>query len=218
MGGTYKTKYPANHLHLRRFSNCGTSSKCRASLQNFLTFCEDIGVPTAPEKTEGLDQALTFAGIELDYRRHEARLPMEKVTKCLSAIRNLLCKKKVELKELQSIIGLLNFACSVISPGRVFLRRLINLTIGIRRSYYFIRVTQETIKICKSGKPFWALSMGNHFSWRKPGLHLIAYVFTLMQPNLAVMVSSLVNSGHMVGGQSLGKSIIQAFSSFSQLL
>ena len=74
--------------------------KNAASLQRFLHFCADIGVPMAPEKTEGPNQILTFAGIELDCLNLEARLPMEKVDKILSAIRNLLPRKRVQLKEL----------------------------------------------------------------------------------------------------------------------
>ena len=53
---------------------------------------------------------------------------------------------KVTLEELQSFIGLLNFACSIIKPGRVFLRRLIDLTIGVLRPTYFIRLTLEVKK------------------------------------------------------------------------
>jgi len=53
--------------------------KCRDKLQHFLTFCEDFGVPMAPDKTEGPSQVLTFAGIELDCCKNEARLPMEKL-------------------------------------------------------------------------------------------------------------------------------------------
>ena len=66
--------------------------------------------------------------------------------KGLLAIHSLHGKKKVTLKELQSLIGLLNFACSVVTPGRVFLRRLINLTIGIKHSHYFIRLTSQAKK------------------------------------------------------------------------
>ena len=55
-------------------------------------------------------------------------------------------RRKVTLKELQSLIGLWNFACSVIVPGRVFLRRLINLTMGVTHSHHFIRLTNETKK------------------------------------------------------------------------
>ena len=101
----------------------------------------------APEKTEGPAQVLSFAGIKLDcYNRQEARLPMEKVAKCLTAVGHLQRKKKVTMKELQSIIGLLNFACSVIIPDRVFPRRLINLTIGIKKPYHFIRLNTEVKK------------------------------------------------------------------------
>ena len=78
--------------------------------------------------------------------KNEARLPKEKVEKSLSAIRILLGRRKVSLKELQSLIGLLNFACSVVVPGRVFLRKIINLTIGVHQSHHLIRLTLEVKK------------------------------------------------------------------------
>ena len=53
-------------------------------------------------------------------------------------------RRKVTLRELQSLIGLLNFTCSVIVPGRAFLRRLIDLIIGGRRPHHRIRLTKET--------------------------------------------------------------------------
>ena len=34
--------------------------------------------------------------------------------------------RKVTLKELQSLVGLLNFCCAVVKPDRCFLRRLID--------------------------------------------------------------------------------------------
>lgn len=52
--------------------------------------------------------------------------------------------KNIQLKELQSFIGLLNFACSAIVPGRAFLRRLIDLTCGISKPFYWVRLTKET--------------------------------------------------------------------------
>ena len=67
-------------------------SKCRTNLQNFLHFCEDLGVPMAPA------QVLSFAGIELNCNRQEARLPKEKVTKCLTAICHLQNWKKSDLE------------------------------------------------------------------------------------------------------------------------
>jgi len=97
-----------------------STSACQAKLQRFLHFCEDIGVPMAPEKTEGPSPVLTFAGIELDCIRFEARLPQEKVDKCIEGIKNVRGRNKITLRNLQSLIGSLNFACSVIVPVEYF--------------------------------------------------------------------------------------------------
>ena len=53
-------------------------------------------------------------------------------------------RRKVTLRELQSLLGLLNFTCSVVVPGRAFLRRMIDLTKGIQRPHHRIRLTKET--------------------------------------------------------------------------
>ena len=79
-------------------------------------------------------------GIELDSLKWEARLPTDKIEKCIQCIASFLTRKKVTLKELQSLIGLLHFACSVVTPGCVFLRRLIDLTRGISQPHFFIRL------------------------------------------------------------------------------
>ena len=60
----------------------------------FLTFRNELGVPIAYEKTAGPCHVLSFAGIELDCLAFEARLPQEKIQKCLSAIEHTLLRKK----------------------------------------------------------------------------------------------------------------------------
>lgn len=67
----------------------------------------------------------SFAGIELDCLKNKARLLQGKLKKSLSAIHSMFSMKKVTLKKLQSLLGLLNFVCSVDVPGRIFLHRLI---------------------------------------------------------------------------------------------
>ena len=112
-------------------------------MDRFLILCNNLGIPIAPEKTCGPATTLTFAGIELDSIKSEARLPKDKIAKCVQFISTFLHRKKVTLKELQSLIGLLNFACSVIAPGRAFLRRLIDLTRGATLPHHFIRLRHE---------------------------------------------------------------------------
>ena len=120
-----------------------TESQYSRSLRLFLELCDFLGIPMAPEKTFGPSTILTFAGVELDTIRCESRLPEEKLLKCKQLIAEFIKKKKATLRELQSLTGVPNFACSVVVPGRCFLRRLIDLTIGLKRPGHFVRVSKE---------------------------------------------------------------------------
>ena len=112
-------------------------------LNLFVDLCGHLGIPIAPEKTCGPATALSFARIPLDTIQLEARLPAENILKYKDLISDFLKRKKVTLKEVQSLTGHLNFACCVILPGRAFLRRLIDLTIGIQSPFHFIRLKKE---------------------------------------------------------------------------
>ena len=91
-----------------------TAGLCDAQLTLFLHFCKDFGLPMAPGKTIGPNTVLLFAGIELDPCKSEARLPQEKIVKCLGLLDKFLKAEKVCLKDLQPLTGLLNFTCSVV--------------------------------------------------------------------------------------------------------
>jgi len=115
-----------------------TKDKCERDLANFILMFTYLDVPLASEKTAGPATVLQFAGITLDSVRMEARLPEEKLQKCLNLLTDFLARLSARLRELQSLIGLLNFTCFVVVPGRAFLRRLIDLTKGVRQPYHHI--------------------------------------------------------------------------------
>ena len=123
-----------------------TKQTCSNHLHKFLKLCDYIGVPMSKEKTFQPSTVMSFLGIELDTDKFEARLPLEKLQKCNDLITSAIPKKKLTLKEIQEITGLLNFSCQVVLPGRAFLRRLINLTIGVKQSYHYVRLTREAKK------------------------------------------------------------------------
>ena len=120
-----------------------SEEKCQADLHSFLNLCEYLGVPIAEEKTVGPHTVLQFAGITLDTVKQEARLPDEKLQKCYMLLHDFYKRRKVTLKELQSLLGLLNFTCLVVVPGRAFLRRMIDLTKEARRLHHHIRLSKE---------------------------------------------------------------------------
>ena len=119
-----------------------SKEKCALDMRKFAEMCEGSGIPLAPDKTVGPDTTLPFLGITLDTVSMEARLPEDKLTDCRSILSEFLSREKVTLKELQRLIGILNFACSVIIPGRCFLRRLIDLTTGVRKPYHRVRLNK----------------------------------------------------------------------------
>jgi hypothetical protein len=114
-----------------------------AALERFSRMCKIIGIPLVEEKTVGPSNILDFVGIQLDTCLMEARLPPDKIQKCLLLLNQYLGLEKATLRQLQSLIGLLNFTVCVVSPGRPFLRRLIDLTIGLKRPTNHRRLTRE---------------------------------------------------------------------------
>ena len=119
-----------------------TEEACLSGLRIFQDVCVILGVPLAEEKTVGLVKMLIFLGIELDTLLMEARLPQDKLLNCQQLICSTLGKKSLFLKSLQSIIGVLNFACNVVLPGQAFLRRLIQLLIGQTNPRRHIRLSR----------------------------------------------------------------------------
>lgn len=126
------------------FIGPANSSNCKNDLTNFLYLCKCIGVPIKMSKTQTPTTIITIYGIEIDSDLMEARLPVDKVEKIKKQLVQMLQKEQTTLREFQSLIGLLNFACSVVVPGRAFLRRMIDLTCGITEPTAHIKVTKET--------------------------------------------------------------------------
>ena len=133
------------------FFNAKTRTKCRSDLSNFLHLCGYLGVLIAQEKTVGPSQVIQFVGIILYSVRQEARLPEDKLQKCRLLLQSFYKRWKVTLRELHSLLGLLNFTCSVAVRGRPFLRRMINLTVGVRHAHHRIRLSKGTKHYKQSG-------------------------------------------------------------------
>lgn len=132
-------------------------SLCTGQVELFLQFMQQIGVPLKQEKTVHPTPMLTFLGLELDTNDMEIRLPLEKLQKIREKLSLYKQRKKITLQELQSLVGLLNFACAVVQPGRTFLRRLIDLTKGLRKPHHRCRLNKEA----KADLEAWSLFIQN---------------------------------------------------------
>jgi len=99
-------------------------SKAEEQKQLLVSTCSMLGVPLEPSKLVGPVTCLTFLGIEIDTMALQIRLPEDKLTNLRRELSQVVSKRVISKKALQSITGLLQFATKVVRPGRPFLRRL----------------------------------------------------------------------------------------------
>ncbi|XP_069590448.1 uncharacterized protein [Ranitomeya imitator] len=125
------------------FVGSAFSSDCSVLLHSMEGVAKRFGVPLAAEKTVGPVTSLSFLGIEIDTVAMECRLPEDKLVNMRLEVKRVGSLKKVTLREVQSLLGKLNFACRIMPMGRVFCRRLSLATIGIRAPNHFIRLRRD---------------------------------------------------------------------------
>lgn len=127
---------------------------CQTSLNAMLLTFKNLNIPIAPGKTEGPRTVLEFMGIILDTIRMEARLPADKIERLRTAFELFQKRRSCTLKELQSLIGTLNFACKVIPPGRPYLQRMIELTRNVKQPHHHIKLSAGFFKDLEMWKQF----------------------------------------------------------------
>jgi len=105
-----------------------------------IDICQHLGVPLAMEKLESPTVCLIFLGIVIDTRAGELRLPQEKLRRLCQLVREWLHKKWCTKRELLSIAGQLQHAATVVRPGRIFLRRLFDLSSMVAKLDHHIKL------------------------------------------------------------------------------
>ena len=103
-------------------------------------------------------------GITLDSVKMEARLPEDKLHHTRDMLAAWSSRRGGSLRELQSLIGTLQFACRVISPGRPFMQCIINLTRGSQNQSKSSVSPKNSGKTSSCGKCFSITGMGLAFS------------------------------------------------------
>ena len=116
----------------------------KVSLSNAIIFddlCQDIGIPQNPDKKTSPSHSTVFLSITLDSLNWIASLHPDKLVAYTHSIQEILPMSKITQHQLQSIVGKLSFASSVV-PARAFLRRLI-AKIQSGRCRFPIKVTNN---------------------------------------------------------------------------
>lgn len=117
-----------------------SSAECPKNCEVITTSFAKLGCPIAPEKTEGPATRLEYLGIEIDTVSLIMRLPRSKLERLRQELEQWQSRKVCKKRELQSIIGLLQHAATVVRPGRSFVRRMIDLLKTAKKPEHHIRL------------------------------------------------------------------------------
>ena len=100
-----------------------------------------LNIPVASQKTEGPSACISFLGVLIDTGAFELRLPDDKLVRLQQLVSTWSGKHSCVRKDLDSFVGHLSHAATVVSQGRTFLRELYALLGMDRAPYHYIRLT-----------------------------------------------------------------------------
>ena len=107
------------------------SDEAARALETVSKVLRMLGIPIAVHKTKGPDTILVFLGIIIDTLNFELRLPEEKLTRLQAQLESWGEKRYCRRNELESLLGHLSHAATVVRHGRTFLRQLFSLLSGV---------------------------------------------------------------------------------------
>lgn len=160
--------------YLDDFCGCALQQDSAQHMLNVMlqTFME-LGVPVAEDKVEGPSTSIRFLGLVVDTVAMQVRIPEDKLSDLKQLVTDTLTryKKKITLRQLQSLLGKLNFACRAVVPGRAFCRRLIDATMGLKKPHHKVRVTASMVEDLKVWQSFLEHYNGNNIIFEEQWQH-----------------------------------------------
>ena len=121
----------------------GEQHMCEHMFKVFKEVCTVLCVPLAVEKLEGPTSIITFLGIQIDSTNQTLALPQDKLQEITKELSQWGTLKKCTKRQLLSLIGKLSFAAKCVPAGRLFFRRLIDLSMKARRLSHRLDLTKE---------------------------------------------------------------------------
>jgi len=130
--------------YLDDFFICESSSKaCAKTLKVLIQLLRNLGFAINWNKVVDPRTKIIFLGIEIDSNKMELRLPDDKLIALKHELAVFMQRKRASKKQLQSLVGKLNYASSVIVGGRAFIRRLIDAMCSLKHDAHKIRLRAE---------------------------------------------------------------------------
>ena len=115
------------------FVGAETKEKIWKAYNSLTILLKELGVETSKEKIVEPTTRMEFLGITFDAEQKTMEIPQEKLQEIMEELNSWLYKVSASRKEIESLIGKLQFAAKCVRMGRIFIARLINWIRGLSR-------------------------------------------------------------------------------------
>ena len=115
----------------------------KSQLQTIIGAFHDLEIPLATDKIEGPSTILIYLGIIINSLKMTIEVPDEKLIDANTLLRKWKKRRTCTKRQLKSLIGKLGHICKVVRPGRMFSRRLIDLSSTVKRMHHHITLNRE---------------------------------------------------------------------------
>ena len=105
-----------------------------------------LNIPVADDKLIGPATSLPYLGIQIDTVAMEVAVPAPKLEATLALLPKWRGRRTATKQELLSLIGKLHHISLVVRPGRLFLRRLIDLSTTVKKLRHHVNLNTEAQK------------------------------------------------------------------------
>lgn len=122
-----------------------TQEGCEATWQALLGLLQELGFQPnrKPGKTDPPAQVVKFVGVLIDSIQMEVRLCPEKLANISARLADISSGHKVKQRDLESLAGLLAWACKVVYGGRTFMRRIWDALATAQAPHHHVRLQAE---------------------------------------------------------------------------
>lgn len=120
-----------------------TYSECQQALNELLKLLRELGFQINYHKIDGPSQALVFLGLTLNSVNMTISVPDDKLCETRDLLEQFLYAKRVTKRQIQSLVGKLNWITQCIYGGRFHVRRLIDKSNTLKAGWHRTNVTRE---------------------------------------------------------------------------
>ena len=157
--------------YLDDFAGCENMNSAWLAYEQLKTVLKPCGIEESAKKACPPDTKMVFLGIELNKSELTLSIPSKKVEEIASLLAKWKYRRSTNRRDLESLIGKLNFVATCVRAGRIFISRLLNFLRAMPRDVvmHILDDVKKDIKWWQKFMPTYnAKSMMQLEEWSEP--------------------------------------------------